>query len=74
MRYFVPSLAIILVACLFPTHPWAMVVYVAISLYSIFLIADLYRKASPETKTQALIAGSCAVLMALGIGAFLYLR
>ena len=74
MRYIVPSLAIILVACFFPTHPMAMVAYIAISLYSIFLIAGLFRKAPPEMKRHALIAASCAVLMALGIGAFFYFR
>ena len=74
MRHFIPLIAVTFVAFFFPTHPLAMVAYVAMSLYSIFLIAGLFRQLPPEVKSQALMAATIAILMALGIGAFLYFR
>ena len=74
MRYIVPSLAIILVAYFLPNNSLALGAYIMISLYSVFLMTGLFRKAPPEMKRQALIAASCAVFIALGIGAIFYFR
>jgi len=74
MRYIIPLFAVILVAFIFPNNPFALAAYLAIALYSLFLTASLVRKASPPMRRQILIASSFASLIALGIGAFFYLR
>lgn len=74
MRYIIPLFAVILVAFIFPNNPLALVAYIAIALYSLFLTTSLYRKASPPKRRQILIASSFASFVALGIGAFFYFR
>ncbi len=74
MRYVIPSFAVILVAFIFPNSPLALVAYIAIAVYSLFLTANLYRKASPPMRRQFLLASSSASFIALGIGAFFYFR
>ena len=74
MRYIVLSSAIILMACLLPQNNFTLLAYLGIGLYSIFVTVGLYRKASPPMRRQILITASGAVLTALGIGVFIYLR
>jgi hypothetical protein len=74
MRYLIPLLAVILVAIIFPTHPLAWVAYSLLALYSVFTATGLLRKSSPRVRRQVLIASSCALFVALGIGAFIYFR
>jgi hypothetical protein len=74
MRFVIPSAAIILVACLFPQHGFALLAYVCIALYSILVTVDTVWKAPPQVKRQALIASSGAVAVALGVGIYLYLN
>jgi uncharacterized BrkB/YihY/UPF0761 family membrane protein len=61
-------------ASLFPDSSFALPVYIGIGLYCILMTVWLYRKAVPEVKRQILIAASGAVLTAVGVGVFLYLR
>jgi hypothetical protein len=74
MRYIIPSFAVIFVAFIFPNNPLALAAYIAIALYSLFLITSPFRKASPPMRRQILIASSFSFFVALGIGAFLYFR
>lgn len=74
MRYILPPCAIILMASLFPDSSFALPVYIGIGLYSILMTVGLYRKVTPEIQRQILIASSGAVLTALGVGVFFYLR
>ena len=69
-----PGCAIILTAGIFPDSSFALPVYVGIGLYGILMTVWLYRKAVPEVKRQILIAASGAVLTAVGVGVFFYLR
>jgi hypothetical protein len=74
MLYFFLLAVITLMACLLPQNNFTLMAYLGIGLYSIFMTVSLYRKASPEKRSQILIAASGAVLTALGVGVFLYLR
>ena len=74
MRYIIPLFAVILVAIIFPNNSLALVAYISIALYSVFLATSLFRKASPQMRRQALVASSVALFAALGIGAFFYVR
>lgn len=80
MRYIMPPLAIlppcaiILMASLFPNSSFALPVYIGITLYGILMTVGVYRKATPHVKRQTLIAASGAVITALGVGVFFYLR
>jgi hypothetical protein len=74
MRYIIPSCAIILIASLFPNSSLALPAYIGIALYSIFVTLGLLRKAAPQAKRQILITASGAVLTAVGVGVFFYLR
>jgi hypothetical protein len=74
MRYFVPLLALTLVACLLPQNNFALAAYLGIGLYSIMVTVGLFRKAPPQMQRQTLIAASCAVGVALVVGIFFYLR
>jgi hypothetical protein len=74
MRYILPPCAIILMASLFPNSSFALPLYLGIILYSILVTVGLHRKATPQVKRQILIAASGAVLTALGVGMFVYLR
>jgi hypothetical protein len=69
-----PGCAIILMASLFPNSPFALPVYVGICLYCILMTVSVYRKAKPQVKQQILMAASGAVLTAVGVGVFFYLR
>ena len=74
MRYILPPCAIILMASLFPNSSFALPLYLGIILYSILVTVTLHRKATSQVKRQVLIAASGAVLTALGVGLFVYLR
>ena len=80
MRSIMPSLAIlpgcaiILMAGLFPNSSFALPVYIGIGLYSILMTLAMYRKATTPVKQQILMAASGAVLTAVGVGIFFYLR
>ena len=74
MRYTIPLFSVIVVASTFPNNPLAMVAYIAIALYSVFLAANLFRRTSPPMMRQALIASSFALIVAIGTCAFFYLR
>ncbi len=74
MRYILPPCAILLMASLFPDSSFALPFYIGIGLYSILITVGLYRKVTPEIQRQILIASSGAVLTALAVGAFFYLR
>ncbi|MFM2169655.1 MAG: hypothetical protein RIS79_4026 [Verrucomicrobiota bacterium] len=80
MRYILPPLAIlppcaiILMSSLFPNSSFALSVYIGIALYSILMTVVLLRKATPQVKQQILMAASGAVLTAVGVGVFFYLR
>jgi hypothetical protein len=69
-----PGCAIILIASIFPQNNFALLAYIGIGLYSILMTVCLLRKATPQVKRQVLIASSGAVLTALGVGVFFYLR
>ena len=69
-----PGCAIILIASIFPQNNFTLVAYLGIALYSILMTVGLYRKASPSIRRQILTASSGAVLTALGVGVFFYLR
>ena len=74
MRYIIPSFAVILVAFIFPNNRLALVAYIAIGLYSLFLTKSLFQKASPPIRRQILIASSLALFVALGVVALFYFR
>ena len=69
-----PACAIILMASLFPNSSFALPVYIGIGLYSILMTVGVYGKATPQVKRQILMAASGAVLTAVGVGVFFYLR
>ena len=69
-----PSCAIILIASIFPQNSFALLAYVCIGLYSILMTVGLYWKATTPAKQQILMAASGAVLTAVGVGVFFYLR
>jgi hypothetical protein len=69
-----PGCAIILIASIFPQNNFALLAYIGIGLYSILMTVGLLRKASPQMQRQVLIASSGAVLTAVGVGVFFYLR
>lgn len=69
-----PGCAIILMASLFPNSSFALPVYIGIGLYSVLMTVVLLRNASPQVKRQMLMAASGAVLTAVGVGVFFYLR
>ena len=69
-----PGCAIILVASIFPQNDFALLAYIGIGLYSILMMVALLRKATPEVKRQILMAASGAVLTAVAVGLFLYIR
>lgn len=69
-----PGCAIILIASIFPQNEFALLAYICIGLYSILMTVSVYRKAKPQVKQQILMAASGAVLTAVGVGVFFYLR
>ncbi|MFN0080140.1 MAG: hypothetical protein ACKVY0_27055 [Prosthecobacter sp.] len=73
LHYFLLAV-ITLMACLLPQNNFTLLAYLGIGLYSIFMTVGLYRKASPPLRRQILITASGAVLTALGLGVFIYLR
>lgn len=74
MLYFFLLAVITLMACLLPQNNFTLLAYIGIGLYSILMTVGLYRKASPVVRRQVLIASSGAVLTAVGVGVFFYLR
>lgn len=63
-----------LVASLFPNHPLSLVVYLGATLYAVVSAVGTVRKATPSVQRDALLASSGVLLVALGVGAFLYFR
>ena len=53
MRYIIPSFAVILVAFIFPNNRLALVAYIAIGLYSLFLTKSLFRRRHPRSDAKS---------------------
>jgi hypothetical protein len=64
----------ILTSCLFPQSSFAMPIYIGIILCGILMSVGMYRKAAIQVKQQILMAAFGAVLTAVGVGVFFYLR
>lgn len=71
MRYLIPPLAVVLVAITLPNDPIALVVYLAIASYSVFLATNLFQRASAPMRRQVLIGSGVSLFLALGIAVFL---
>ena len=67
MRYLIPPLAVVLVAITLPNDPIALVVYLAIASYSVFLATNLFQNASAPMRRQVLIGSGIALFLVLGI-------
>jgi hypothetical protein len=74
MLYVFLLAVVTLIACLLPQNNVTLLAYVGIGVYSILMAVGMLRKASPEVRRSMLIASSGAVLVALGVGAFVWLR
>jgi hypothetical protein len=74
MRHIFLLAVVTLVACIFPNHPLSMGVYLGAILFAVVSGINIVRKASPAVQRQALFASLGALLVAVGVGTFVYLR
>lgn len=48
--------------------------FILVSLFSLFLVVRLYRTATPAQRGQIVVSGIVALVLALGMGAFIFFR